>query len=323
MKSSVLIVPKGLFPHKRGTQVIDDAALDRMLRALGKLGRDIPVDFRHESFFRKNAEPAGRLTAGSACVAPDGLRGTVEWSPKAEELIRNREYRYLSPVFAYNPAHSANGNLHIERILGLGLTNYPNIPAMEPLFNQIHMEEKMDEFLARLKEALSLPEEADVGALSEAVFAKLGELEPLRKAVTAVGAALGLPEPVSPEDVVTAVEEKLTASADTGSLPTMEEWKALGGELDALKAREVERKIGEAVSSGKLLPAQREWALAYAASDPSGFENFLANSRPVVAMGELVNAGRPASGKTPLDPAQEKINSLLGISRELHEKFNQ
>ncbi len=323
MKRSVLIVPKGSFPHKRGTQVIDDAALDRMFRALGKLGRDIPVDFGHQSFFRKNAAPAGRLTAGSVRIAPDGLRGTVEWSPKAEELIRTRQYRYLSPVFAYNPAHSANGNLHIERILGLGLTNHPNIPAMKPLFNQIHMEEKMDEFLAQLKEALALPEEADVGAVSEAVFAKLGEIEPLRKAVSAVGAALGLPEPASPEDVASAAEEKLSAVANTGSLPTLEEWKALSEELDAMKGREVARKIGEAVSSGKLLPAQREWALAYAASDPSGFANFLANSRPVVAMGELVDAGRPASDKSPLDPAQEKINSLLGIPRELHEKFNQ
>jgi len=294
-----------------------------MFRALGKLGRDIPIDFRHESFFRKNAEPAGRLTAGSVRIAPDGLRGTVEWSPKAAELIRARQYRYLSPVFAYNPAHSANGNLHIERILGLGLTNHPNIPAMKPLFNQIHMEEKMDEFLVRLKKVLSLPEEADIGALSEAVFAKLGEIEPLRKAVAAVGAALGLPEPASPEDVATAAEEKLTSLPNTGSLPTLEEWKALSDELDAMKGREVARQIGEAVSAGKLLPAQREWALAYAASDPSGFANFLANSRPVVAMGELVDDARPASGNSPLDPAQEKINSLLGISRELHEQFNQ
>ena len=56
-------------------------------------------------------------------------------------------------------------------------------------------------------------------------------------------------------------------------------------ELNALKmqrAREkAEHAVDEAIRSGKLVPAHREWAIAYCAADPRGFDTFAAR-QPVV-----------------------------------------
>src|SRR6202011_134712 len=67
-------------------------------------------------------------------------------------------------------------------------------------------------------------------------------------------------------------------------------------ELNALKmkrAREkAEHAVDEAIRSGKLVPAHREWAIAYCAADPNGFDTF-ASRQPVVLAGELNLGGNP------------------------------
>ena len=55
----ILILPKGSFPHLSGTQVIDSAAMRRIIGALDIDGRDIPVDYGHESFSSPRAPAAG------------------------------------------------------------------------------------------------------------------------------------------------------------------------------------------------------------------------------------------------------------------------
>lgn len=323
MNDRILVVPLGNFSHERGLQIIGEAALDRILRVAKKEGRDIPIDFGHESFKKRGAEAAGWLILNSLVVGPEGLWAKIEWTKEAEESIRQRKYRYLSPVFAYNPRFSNGGKLHIERIVGLGLTNYPNISAMKPLFNQIQMEENMDELLTKLKEALGLSEEVESSEVLGSLTARLAELEPLQKEAVKIRSLLGFPEDVSTEEVIASLEKVSARSEEGVELPTLEEWEAMKEELAGLKEREIEERVNSAISSGKLLPAQRQWALSYAASDLEGFEAFLTNSRAVVQMGELVNAAlRPAPEKLPLDEMQEKINHLLGISREVHELFN-
>src|SRR5260370_6131136 len=60
-------------------------------------------------------------------------------------------------------------------------------------------------------------------------------------------------------------------------------------ELNALKtqrAREkAEHAVDEAIRSGKLVPAHREWAIAYCAADPNGFDTF-ASRQPVGLAGQ-------------------------------------
>jgi len=300
--------------------VIDDEAIDRVWRAVKKLGRDIPVDYGHESFASPRAEAAGWLVHSSLRKTPKGLYGSVRWTKQAQERLRARKFRYLSPVLLFNPERSKNGQLHIERLVSMGLTNHPNIPDMEPLFNQINTEEKMDELIRKLKQAQELPPETSDAEALDGALQKLENFALLQNSLANFGAAMGLDKETPPDEIL-ATAEKLKNGALPEWMPTQERWQALNEELAAMKQKEVSDMVQNAVASGVLLPAQREWALSYAGSDPEGFKAFLANSKPAVAMGELVakQQGAPA---LPVDPLQEKINNMLGITREIFERYN-
>ncbi|MEE8483054.1 MAG: phage protease, partial [Nitrospinota bacterium] len=204
----------------------------------------------------------------------------------------------------------------IESLISMGLTDKPNIAKMPELLNQILKEERMKELLEKLKTELSIPPETEDSAVLEyaieAFQAMSNDLKKLKE-------ALGIDPEASIEDA-TLVAPEVAVNSFT---PTAEEWNAMKEEIAALKQKDVANKVHNAVANGKILPVQREWAMNYAAGDPQGFDRFLANSRSVVSFGEVV--GKNFSGQTekaPLDPEQEKVNALLGIDRELFDKYN-
>lgn len=297
-----LLVPRGEFPHPEGTQIIDAAALRRLLNAARAFGRDVPVDYDHEGFFDPSAPRAGSVAASTLEIGAKGLYGVVEWTEEAAEKIRAGEYRHLSPALLYNPAHSAGGALHLERLAGIGLTNRPNMAAMGPLLNnQFIKEETMQEILAKLKAALGLaPETDDTEALGVAL-----------ERIAATGAEEEAAEGEAPPE---------PSAADDGGAPTRAEFQALKDELALLRQNRLSEIVNGAIGEGKILPAQREWAVNYAGADPEGFRAFLANSRPAVSLGAIVP---PASrSAVALDPDQERVNRLLGIGRDVFEKYN-
>ena len=93
-----------------------------------------------------------------------------------------------------------------------------------------------------------------------------------------------------------------TAAHQRGNLPirraivAVAEFQHALTELNSLKterAREkAEHAVDAAIRSGKLVPAHREWAIAYCAADPKGFEAFAAR-QPAVLPGELNLSGDP------------------------------
>src|ERR1700682_3111858 len=55
-------------------------------------------------------------------VRAGALWGRVEWTVRAADSIVAREYRYVSPVFQFDPATGS-----VTRLLRAGLTNNPNL----------------------------------------------------------------------------------------------------------------------------------------------------------------------------------------------------
>ncbi len=78
-------------------------------------------------------------------------------------------------------------------------------------------------------------------------------------------------------------------SLDPARYVAVAEFQQALTELNALKlqrAREkAEHAVDAAIRSGKLVPSHREWAIAYCAADPKGFDTFAAR-QPVVLPGE-------------------------------------
>lgn len=273
----VELVPAGTFSGRdgRGPFILD---IDAVLAAFVKGGIDLPVDYDHQTL-DADAKAGPVPAAGwiKELQARDGaLWGRVEWTPRAAELIANKEYRYLSPVFR----HDKRGR--VLALEGAGLTHYPNLD-LKPVAHT-----KGDDMtdLTPIAEALGVEgADADVAALA-ANAARLKE------------AASRQPDPREwvPMSQHRAVAEELAR-------------------LQAQVAKEkAEAAVREAMSAGKLPPAMQDWARGYAEKDPEGFAEWV-KAAPVILPQESVPAAhRVAPNAGTLTDEDRYVCAALGLS---------
>jgi phage I-like protein len=260
---------------RREPLTVDRTSLDALVADFRSRGVDLVIDYEHQSLQGERAPAAGWIKELEG--RSDGLWGRVEWTPQAREYLKNREYRYFSPVLRLDPESRKPTVL-----MHLGLTNVPAIKSLPPLVAKAggasltaaggHFggEEETDA-MERLKRLLGLPEEAGPEEAGRQVLGVLGEL----------AAILDLPEEAPLIQLPGSVAALKAAS---------EKWGQTREELEALKLRLADeaaaRVVEEALKSGKVTPAQRGWALEYHRRDPQGFQTYLAGASKVVPTGE-------------------------------------
>lgn len=100
-------------------------------------GIDIMLDYSHES--------GGKAAAWfkKVYLSEDGnsLWTKVEWTPSGEEVVKNKEFRYVSSDFHFNYEDNETSKKFGPTLFGAALTNRPVIKRMEP----ITLSEKMGE----------------------------------------------------------------------------------------------------------------------------------------------------------------------------------
>jgi phage I-like protein len=122
----IRLIPAGVFAGRdgRGPFVNDDPeaiiAATRQLQMEGGL----PIDYDHAIDF---AAPEGRPAPASGWIrelrkSSGAVWGRIEWTARAIAALMRGEYRYISPVFQYDPETG-----RVQRILHAGLTNNPNL----------------------------------------------------------------------------------------------------------------------------------------------------------------------------------------------------
>jgi phage I-like protein len=84
--------------------------------------------------------------------------------------------------------------------------------------------------------------------------------------------------------------------------------------------------VDEATRAGKIVPAQREWAVAYCAANEAGFKDFVAR-QPAVALGAIAfdsgrirapEDGRPGEGRAAmaLTATEMAVCAHLGLDAD-------
>lgn len=163
--SAVHLMPLGAFRARDGR----DWTLFRPERVIARFKAakiDLPIDYEHQSNEAARAKITGPIPAAGWItdleLRPDGIWGQVKWTDTAARLIRDREYRFISPTFAFNTATK-----EVEQLKGAGLVHTPALhltalareePTMTP-----------ETVLAQISEALGLPVETDVADVLSAV----------------------------------------------------------------------------------------------------------------------------------------------------------
>lgn len=301
----VQLLPKGWVRSQAGDFLADEAAMALIVQAWASRQVDVVIDYEHQSLGEGPAPAAGWIRDLS--VAEDGLYAEVEWTPKAAEMIRAREYRYLSPAVGIRESDRRAVFLH-----SVALTNTPAIDGMRPIANKGGRNDV--DLLGKLTVALGLKETADEAAV-------LAEIEKLKGATSrevvahkAVLEALELPETATLEEV----KAKILALKNPSGYVPVAQFQELKSRLDQ---RDAEDLVQEALRTGKIAPASADWLRAYALKDLATAREFVRTAPVVVPVGAQLAPNR-APAPAVIDEVQARINRQLGVTDEIFQKWN-
>jgi len=346
----VMLIPAGEFSGRDGRGPFRLANPARVIAATEALGltAGVPIDYDHATDF---AAPKGRPAPAAGWIRElaerDGaLWGRVEWTPHGAKAITSREYRYISPVFQYSPDGA------VTRLLRAGLTNNPNLyltaisaravagmvapdagvqhepPARTAAGAELGQGgEAMDTLLQQLCEMLGLDDDASPEEVLAAVRAMNESAHGDDDDDDEDGGRDGAQDGDCDDDDGDAdAMQAAGAGADPARYVAVAQFQRVLGELNQLRverARErAERAVDDAIKAGKLIPAQRQWAISYCQADFKGFGAFAAR-QPVAFGGAFESA---AATFTPPPPAlattaaltatETAICAQLGLSPE-------
>lgn len=162
-KAEWLLIPFGEVhcerPLSGGDFSFTRSHAEAAVRWFERLGRQLAIDYEHQSFDQLNSRPDGLRPAagwiGGLEVRDDGLWAVnVTWTDRARQLLATGEYRYFSPVIYWADAEASE-------VAGLGpvaLTNDPAMTGVPALAAGRNHESDVDAEITRLKRQLRLQE---------------------------------------------------------------------------------------------------------------------------------------------------------------------
>jgi phage I-like protein len=258
-------------------------------------GVDIAVDYFHESL----AEAAGWIREIELRENDKQLWIKVDWTPKAEERILEKEIRYISADFDLDYADSETGIEYGATLYGAGLTNRPHVKGMKAIFS--------DEIVGQSQFKLNNNEDTNMAIDFNEMLASVGELSEDEK--LQLGEKLGFSVKTSEADAANAkkladantatkLAEKLLSDKESSIKTLSETVKNL---VAANEKKDKEVKFNEMLTNGKVVEAQRE---AYTEGDMAKF------AENAVSGINLSGQGSGASNSDEAATAEIKLNEL-------------
>ncbi|HRD35076.1 MAG TPA: phage protease [Rhodocyclaceae bacterium] len=322
----IRLIPAGQFDAPRGAMAgrgpwrLSAEGARRVIAANATRTADILIDFEHQALrAADNGLPvpaSGWIDPRSLSFVADGdepgLYGAVTWTAEAAQMIAADKYRYLSPVFPYDPDTG-----EVLDLAHVALTNTPAID--EPMLAALsarasaafptghsghpHPSQEtpaVNETLKALLAALGLPADTTEGDALAGVAALKTRADQAQSQLAALSAATPDPAKFVPIAVVQGLQSNLAALSDR------------------LNSREVDEVVEAALSAGKLLPAQKDWATDLGKSNLAALKQFVATAHPIAALAGTQTGGAApggADGNAQTD-AQLAVCRALGLSAD-------
>ncbi|EFO33229.1 I protein [Roseibium sp. TrichSKD4] len=289
--NQIQLLPKGEVNGLDGRRWINSQPEKVVAEFEARNSQPLVIDYEHANHLRKGEPmPAAGWITGLE-VRGGEVWGTVEWTKKAINMIAEREYRYLSPVFR----HDTSGVIH--KIADAGLTNKPNL--MMKALNREEISEPectMDkEMRIALCRQLGLADEASDTAILEAVKAKDGELQ----------TALNKADQPDPQKFVPKADYELVSGKLSTALNKVAE----------LEGAEAEQVVDQAIKDGKITPSSKDYHLAACKTEDglNSFRKMVEGAPTLIETKPGDKSGDPGGDKIALNKDQSKILASLGI----------
>ena len=300
--TSLRLIPAGPFRAPDGRPAdapawqLDDETAARLVADMAARQSARYIDYEHATLHAKTKgteAPAAGWFAALEWHPETGLMATgIQWTERAAAFIAAQEYRYISPLFSYEP-----GSGRVLQLLGASLTNDPGLDGLTDL-------------AALAAHLLPHPQESHVNPTLAALLLALGISEKPADETAALNAALAAAKTL--QETLAGLQTNvaaLTARADSpdpgkfapiATLTALQsEHAALQGQLAALSAKaaaaELDQVIETARTAGKITPALESWARTYGSKDLAGLTAYLA-SAPIIAPPGTQTGGKPPAG---------------------------
>ncbi len=227
----------------------------------------VVIDYEHHTMSASDGghkAPAAGWIKSAEWRAGQGLFAQVEWTAAAKAHIDAGEYRYISPVIAFDAKTG-----QVQDVPLAALVNYPALLGMSAVLAQLaaqfptqepHME------LAALIAAIGLAATATEPEVLSAIAALKSESAALKTEQLALKAKPALPAALATALGVKADADEPTAVAALAALKggadsDKSRLTALSGEVQTLRTQMLERELAElldgAIAAHKVTPAQR------------------------------------------------------------------
>ena len=294
-----------------GGWYVDDSNGYALAESINQLGIDLMIDYEHQTLYlEKNGQgnPAAGWIKQVEYRPNQGLFASVAWTDKAASQIKAGEYRYISPLFI------PDSDGRVMQVLNAALTNRPALHnlaeafALSHTFNQ-QQGQPMLKLLQQLFDAPNASEAEMMGKLT-ALSAAKGDSKVALSAVydelkTQTAQAVALSAQV--------------ANPDPTKFVALSQMQAVQTELNTLKAQQAKEKadtlITQALSDGRLLPAQKEWAENLAQTNLVALSDYLATVTPNAALsGGMQAKEAPTDNVVALSAEELAAAKMLGMS---------
>lgn len=285
----------------KGTYLFDELAGQNVLAHAADYGNDLLIDYEHASLGDWLGYVSAPCPAAGWCtpqVREDGLwAADVRWTPKAEEMLRAKEYRYFSPVLELDEQ-----TRRVMRVWSIALTNTPATKHMQPLVASRGGPPAPLKEETRMKSLLLLLGLAETATEAEALAA----FQRLQASQAELLALAGKP-----------------TSAE--ALGVFSAWRAAAGQVETLtaqvaqlrqaeSARELETIIASAKAAGKLPPAMEGWARELGTTNLAALRSYVEAAVPLVQAGAVAQPATGAGGVTVTLTAEEaQVAKQMGL----------
>ncbi|KUJ73924.1 hypothetical protein AVO42_00440 [Thiomicrospira sp. XS5] len=308
--------PQGWYiDHNIAIQLIADVALSQ---------NDLVIDYEHQTLHKeRNGQPAPaagwfkRLEWRATGDNPGLWAVGVKWTDPAKAAILSGQYRYLSPVFTYQPQTG-----HITAVKMAAITNSPGLDGLQALADL-----SLDHYLQCTQNTHNSSTKQEVTPMWKALLAKLGLPETATEdeamaALTAIQTKADKAEEYEPK--ITALTEQVTtlqaAEPDPAKFVPVEVVNGLKTELAALTqeqaAASVDTTVAKAIEDGLLRPVEKGWATKLGQSNMAALTEYIGNQAPIAALAaKQADPGTPTPSKTAaLTDNQKSVARAFGLT---------
>jgi len=314
------LIPFGRWRERNHNFTFDETNAEMVLDNFKKSTVDTVIDYEHQTlnamFNGQPAPAAGWIKELEA--KDDGIWCIeIEWNQKAKEHLKNKEYKYLSPVIEFDAQDRITGKPIGTRLHSCGLTNIPFLEELTPIINKNNLQGTMSSFAEASGDREDDMDFAELQKKYNDLVAKNATLEKEKKDL---GSKLKVANDKIAAAAVAAAEkeaETIVNKAITDKLiqENQKEWaleicinsrENFDKYLETLKPAETTKEeaetiVNKAIEDKLIFPAQKDWAISLCVANKEMLEDYLKVCTPH----KLIDPDKFDPNSTQVDDAYE------------------